>query len=476
MRKKGRAPFLKSAAPNGKHVKTEKEVVINDMSDANEFLSDPVTISAEAYISQDYARAERDKLWRKVWLQAGRVEDMPEVGDFITYDIADDSVIIVHTADGSFRAHHNVCTHRGRKLVDTPAGARNARGTKSNFICGFHGWTYNLEGKCTFIQHQDDWKGSLTEKRTGLAPIKLETWGGWVWINLDPESGPLSEYLEPVPPMLDPYQLANMRNRWRKWIVFDCNWKVALEAFSETYHVQTTHPEFNEFGEFRGWARSHGKHSNIGYEAPKNMDENQGKLRVGTGDARISTAEMQDFTWANANTNTTETLVNAARRLKDELPEGTPTPDVLTHWLTTARADDAARGVVWPSVDSSHAAQSGTAWQVFPNFQIGHAVNNMLCYSARPFGADPDKCIFEAAVYELYPQGEAPQTDWEYTKREDWPPVLQQDFVNMAAVQQGMKSAGFKGTQPNPYMERAIASLHMNLARYMGTGMPARIS
>ena len=216
--------------------------------------------------------------------------------------------------------------------------------------------------------------------------------------------------------MLDPFQLQNMRYRWRKWGVFDCNWKVAMEAFCETYHVQTTHPEFNQFGEFRGWARAQGRHSNIGYDAPKGMDENQqAKLRIGAGaDARLSTAEMQVYTWENANTNTTRTLVDAALRLVDELPEGTPRDKVLKHWLESARRDDEARGVIWPTVDPAHVGKSGTAWQIFPNFQIGHAVNNMLCYSARPYGYDPDKCIFEAAVYELYPKGEEPGTEWEY--------------------------------------------------------------
>ena len=74
----------------------------------------------EAYISEDYARAERDKLWRKCWLQAGRVEDIPEVGNYINYDILDDSVLIVRTASDRIKAFANVCTHRGRRLVDTP--------------------------------------------------------------------------------------------------------------------------------------------------------------------------------------------------------------------------------------------------------------------------------------------------------------------------------------------------------------------
>ncbi|QIG80805.1 aromatic ring-hydroxylating oxygenase subunit alpha [Stakelama tenebrarum] len=439
-----------------------------------EQLERPVVIPPEAYISKDYAAAEQEKLWRKVWLQAGRIEDIPETGDFITYDIGPDSVIIVRTGEDQISAYHNVCPHRGRRLVDTPAGKRNARGNnRKNFICGYHGWTFGLDGKNAYIDQEADWQGCLEGGKSDLGSVKVDSWGGWLWINLDPESGPLSDYLDPASELLAPYELHNMRPRWRKWIVFDCNWKVAMEAFAETYHVATTHPEFMVFGQFRGWARNQGRHSNIGYDTVKDLEEDSGKLRLGAGeDPRLTTAEMQEFTWKNANTNTTMTLVNAAKRLKDELPEGTPAAEVSKHWIQSARAADEARGVVWPVVAPAHTAKAGTAWQIFPNFQIGQAVNNMLCYSARPYGGDPDKCIFEAAVYELYPEGEAPETEWEYTKAEDWPPVLQQDFANMAAVQQGMKNVGFTGAKPNPYMERSVASLHWNLSKYMNAGEP----
>ena len=442
-----------------------------------EDLDDPVTIGVEAYISAEYARAEQDRLWRRVWQQVGRVEEIPEVGDYLTYDILDDSVVVVRTAPDRISAHHNVCVHRGRRLVDTPPGARNAYGHKRMFVCGFHGWRYNLDGECIHVPEKQDWKGALTADRTHLKDVRVDIWGGWIWINLDPECGPLREFLEPAATMLEPFELQNMRYRWRKWLTFDCNWKVALEAFAETYHVPGTHPEFMKFGQFLGWARAQGKHSNIGYDAPKGQDENQAKLRIGSGaDARVSTAEMQLYTWEHANTNTTPTLVEAARRLVDELPEGTPADQVLKHWLDTARRDDEARGVVWPVVPPEHVGKSGTAWQIFPNFQIGHAVNNALCYGARPYGFNPDKCIFEAAVYELFPKGGEPETVWEFAPPDDpgWRSVLPQDFANMAAVQLGMKSGAFEGTQPNPYRERSIANLHRNLAKYMGAGAPQK--
>ena len=438
----------------------------------------PLTIGVEAYTSKEYAQAEGDKLWSKVWQQVGRVEEIPNVGDYLTYDIGDDSIIITRNGPDTITAYHNVCSHRGRRLVDTPEGDREARGHCRTFVCGFHGWTYDLEGKNVWAAEKEDWPTGLTEERTRLTPVKVDTWGGWVWINMDPDSEPLRDYLEPAASLLEPFELHNMRYRWRKWLVFDCNWKIALEAFMETYHVPYTHPEFRAYGTFLGWSRAQGKHSNIGYDAPKGMEENQ-KLRVGEGaDARISTIDLQNFTWENANTNTTRTLVDAAQRLIDELPEGTPPGEVLAHWLTSARKDDADRGVIWPTVPPEIVAKSGTAWQIFPNFQIGHALNNMLCYSARPYGDDPDKCIFEAAVYELFPEGEEPETKWEYAPVDDpgWRTVLPQDFVNMAAMQKGIKSRGFSGPKPNPYRERSIVNLHHNLAKYMGTGAPTDLA
>jgi len=100
----------------------------------------------------------------------------------------------------------------------------------------------------------------------------------------------------------------------------------------------------------------------------------------------------------------------------------------------------------------------------------------MLCYQARPYDFDPDKCYFEVAVYELYPVGEVPETQWTYADPGAFPHVLLQDFSNMAAVQQGMKNLGYRGNIPNPKAEGAVVSLHRNLAKYMGVGTPEPLS
>ncbi len=352
-----------------------------------EELAEPMTIGVEAYISPEYARAERDRLWRKVWQQVGRVEELPEVGSYLTYDILDDSIIVVRTGPNEFAAHHNVCMHRGRRLVDTPAGAKHAVGrARKSFVCGFHGWTYGLDGACTHIREQDDWKGALNPGNTRLRPVNVDTWGGgWLWINMDPDCEPLADYLFPAAKILDPFGLENMRCKWRKWVHFDCNWKVALEAFNETYHVFTTHPEFNKFGEFKGWAKAQGRHSNIGYDAPEEMAETKSKIRLGTGDPRISTAEMQVYTMEETNATTTQTLVAAALRLVDELPEGTPADKVLEHWLASrAPRRRGPRGGLADDSRRHPGAERDRVAAVPPNFQIGQGLTSALCYSARP--------------------------------------------------------------------------------------------
>lgn len=446
-----------------------------------EDLTEPLTLSLEPYLSEDYARAEADKLWAKAWQVAGRVEEIPNVGDFITYDIGADSILVVRSAPDTIKAFHNVCSHRGRRLVESSDQLHNASGKRKLFVCGYHGWRYDLDGKCQHVLDQSDWKGAITDPCTRLSEIKVDSWGGWLWINMDLRAQPLREFLEPAASLLDPFELEKMRYKWRQWVVFDCNWKVALEAFMEPYHVEATHPQFMQFGDFYAWSRAHGLHGNDGFQErdPElKMEASSSITRAGKGsDARLSIAKLQDEILRTVHASTTETLVNAALRLVDELPEGTSAHEVHEHWMASAQRDDAARGVIWPNVTPKQMGDAGLAWHVFPNLAILHGITFALCYRTRPYGSDPNKCIYEAFAIERYPEGRAPQTSWVYAEatKEHWPPVLAQDFSNMAAVQKGMQSRGFRGPLPNPHQERKITNFHRNLAKYMGRGAPSRL-
>jgi len=446
---------------------------------AVEDLSEPLTYSVEAFISPEYAKAEADRLWAKVWQMAGRVEEVPEVGNYITYEIGADSILIVRCAADSLKAFHNVCPHRGRRLIDTPAGENRACGKKQRFVCGFHGWTYNVEGKNTFVLDPQDWKGALNEERTSLSAVNVDTWGGWIYINMDPHCVSLREFLEPAAGILDPFEFAKMRYKWRQWVIYPSNWKTALEAFMEPYHVQGTHPQLLKYGEYYAYSKAYGLHGVSGFDERDpalKMKSSSTITRAGKGsDARVSIYELQNEIYTTVNyASTTETLVNAAKRLVDELPEGTAPQAVMKHWFASAKADDAARGVSWPTINEEQLSEAGLAWHIFPNMAVLQGITFALCYRARPYGDDPSQCIFESYAIERFPDGQEPKTEWVYAEptAEKWGSVLAQDYSNMASVQKGMKSRGFRGPQPNPHQERKITNFHRNLAKYMGTGAP----
>lgn len=432
-----------------------------------------LTFGEDAFVSEEYARAEPERLWRKVWQHACREEDIPNVGDYVSYDICDDTIIVVRSAPGEISAFYNVCAHRGRRLV-------NGCGHTTRFHCKYHAWQYNLKGENIRVLDKEDWDGCLSQERLNLPHVKVDTWGGWVWINMDPDCKPLREYLEPAATLIAPYAVERMRYRWRKWCYFDCNWKVALEAFIEAYHVEGTHPQLTKFGDFYMWSKAQGLHGNNGFNErdpeKKKLADSNTINRPGKGnDARVSIAKLQAETWETVNARTTKTLVDAAARLVDELPEGTPAGEVMKHWLEAARRDDEARGVTWPTIATDEMVAAGSSWHIFPNMSLGLSQTNFLVYRARPYGTNPRKCIFEAAVLELFPEGQEPKTEWVYadpTNVEEWRSVLMQDFDNMIEVQRGMQSRGFRGNLPNPKQENTVSNFHRNLAKYMGVGNP----
>ena len=444
-----------------------------------EDLEEAVTYHTEAFLSPEYAKAEDEKLWSKVWQMAGRVEDIPDVGDFFTYNILNESIIIIRIAPNELKAFYNVCPHRGRQLVSVPDNVNSVRGKKKNFVCGFHGWTYDLKGENTYILDKEDWKGALDEKsRTCLSELKVDTWQGWVYINMDPDCEPLRDFLEPAASILDHFEFEKMRYKWRQWAVYPCNWKTAIEAFMEPYHVAGTHTQLLKYGNYYAYSKAYGKHGVSGFDErdPSMKMAQAGSVsRAGLGDPRVSTYELARENYETVNfAASTDTLVNAASRLKDELPEGTPAGEVIAHWMASAKADDAARGVIWPEIPPEVMAEAGLAWSMFPNQNILQGVTFALCYRTRPYGDDPNKCIFEAYALERFPEGDAPETDWVHAEptSDKWGLVLQQDFANMEFVQKGMKSRGFRGTLPNPHQERKVTNFHRVLSQYMGTGSP----
>ena len=460
---------------------------------ASEDLSEALIYPVEAFISRDYAEAEAERMWSKVWQQAGRVEELKQVGDYITYNICHDSILIVRDTPSTLKAYHNVCPHRGRRLVGDNTGggpvvvkqvtgAHSARGNQLNFACNYHNWTFNHAGEAAYIPDKEDWNGALDRVCTSLTPVQVDTWGGWIWINMDLEAGSLREYLEPINSLIDPFEFDKMRYRFRFWGIFDCNWKVALEAFLEPYHVQGTHPQLLKYGDFYSFSKAFGIHGQTGFDSKAHRDEATAvdtsvHRAAGDGDPRVTIATMQAEYWETIGASTSETLVRTAQRLPQELPEGTPAAEVHKRWMEMAVAEDAARGVKWPELTDAQVAAAGLALSIFPNVNFIPGPTFALAYRVRPYGTDPDKCIFEAVALDRFPEGEEPETEWTYVEQDldKWPFVIAQDISNMVEVQRGYKSRGFRGNLPNPWQERKVTNLHRGMAKYMGTGAPRPI-
>ena len=159
---------------------------------------------------------------------------------------------------------------------------------------------------------------------------------------------------------------------------------------------------------------------------------------------------MQKYTWEGVNTNTTQTPVDVAQTLPDVFLEGMPAAEVLRYWLDTAREVDAQRGVIWPEVDPANVAASGTNWQILPNPQIGHAVNNMLCYQARPCGYDPRQMLFRGRGLRAIPfllLGPDYDSRWATQKGADQPRPTADILAALTSVRTG--PSGRSASVPN---------------------------
>jgi phenylpropionate dioxygenase-like ring-hydroxylating dioxygenase large terminal subunit len=423
------------------------------------------TIVKQSYFDREYVSLEKQRLWPRVWQMACRLEELPRVGSFVTYDIADESVIVVRTAPDQIRAYHNVCRHRGRQLIQ-------GCGRVDRFRCRFHGWEWRLDGSNAHVSDHEDWQGALDGDDLGLKRVNADAWGGWVFVHLDPECEPLQEYLEPAAGILAPFELEKMRYRWRKWLRMPCNWKVALEAFNEGYHVRTTHPQILRWSDDRSRSVAFGKHAMFGYPEPAAVF-GTGSVRLGNQveDTRQAMADFYAYLKRALDSNMTDTLLAAARRLPAELPPGTSPEKVLVELQRMAVEQDAARGVSWPQITPEQYLQAGTDWHIFPNMILLPMATNCLGYRARPDGDDPDSCIFEVYQLERFPEGQEPEV--ENLRNDDlqdeafWGEILLQDFQNMSAVQRGMKSSGFGGPRTNPRQETALRNFHRVYHEYL---------
>jgi phenylpropionate dioxygenase-like ring-hydroxylating dioxygenase large terminal subunit len=197
--------------------------------------TDPIPI--EHCISPQYFERERENIFRRVWLNLGREEQIPQTGDYFVKEIevCNTSVLVVRGRDNVIRAFHNMCSHRGNKIV------RECTGSAGGFVCGFHGWTYDLIGKLVHVPDEAQFFG-FDRRDYGLTPVATDVWEGFIFINLNPQpQETLKDFLAELGEGLAGYPFRKMDLVGAYRAEVKANWKITLDSFQEGYHVAFLH-------------------------------------------------------------------------------------------------------------------------------------------------------------------------------------------------------------------------------------------
>jgi phenylpropionate dioxygenase-like ring-hydroxylating dioxygenase large terminal subunit len=193
-------------------------------------------------IDPAYYAAEQAAVFKRTWLNVGRVERLPRTGSYFTREVAaaDTSLIMVRGKDGQIRAFHNICRHRGNKLVWNDYPAEETAGTCRQFTCKYHAWRYSLDGELTFVQQEAEFF-DLDKRDYGLRAVRCEIWEGFIFVNLDPDAQPLADYLGELAKGLEGYPFAEMTQVYTYKAEVGSNWKLFIDAFAEFYHAPVLH-------------------------------------------------------------------------------------------------------------------------------------------------------------------------------------------------------------------------------------------
>ena len=411
----------------------------------NSFEAGTTSVPVDRYRTQAFHDLEIEKLWPKVWQFACREEEIRTVGDFIVYDIGPYSIIVVRTQDG-IRAHHNVCRHRGRRLCDHDGHA-------ASFICPFHGFSWNTDG--SFRSCPSPWDfPHLVAREFTLTPVQCDTWGGFVFVNMDTHAEALADFLGDLPEHFACWSPESRYIEAHVGKVMGCNWKVCQEGFMEAFHVIATHPQIlagigDENSQYDAWGNFSRAITPNGTPSPH-------------------------LNWEP----TEQDMFDAMTGRPLDAPPAAQVPDgTRARAVSAAGARSALQPIVGEGVVIADAEVSDSIYYtLFPNFHPWGGYNRIV-YRFRPWQNRYDKSLMEC--YYLAPfAGERPLPAKMHllAEDEDWTQAIElgflarvfnQDSFNLPNVQKGLAAAQYDEIVLASYQETKIRHHHHLLSQYV---------
>lgn len=418
-------------------------------------ITNPELIPSERYYDPAFFALEIEKVWPHVWQMACRLEEIPDLGDYVEYTILDKSVIVVNTRNG-VKAFHNACRHRGVRLATGPGNCKSA-----GFICPFHGWRWNTEGENTFVFGKQVFSPELLDKaEINLVPCRIDFWAGCAFINFDDDAPGLRESLGPVADRLDARNVDKLKMDWWFGTVLPTNWKLAMEAFQEGYHTMKTHPQLHRLSAL---GNAYGNDAdapllNRGLSGKQTVNMHVDFLaRLGSGmggmvhDSEVAVLEgLRDMDVPDDPLEATMAFYARAHEevTKDALARGAPMFDIAK---------------VMQDVEF-HAVEF-----MFPHFFLLPFMGAMSSYRIRPLTAET--CLFEIWSLVLRPEDEAYDTPKQPTMlpydSPDFPEIPRQDYYNLPLQQLGLHAGGFKFMRLSKESEGMISNYQRLIDGYI---------
>ena len=431
------------------------------LEESYEFLGN-ADIGYERYTDPEFYQRELDTVWRRTWQWACREEHVPKVGDHLVYEIGTDSIIIIRTAPDQIKAYVNACLHRGMQLCDPLEPPRN----KQFLRCPFHGFTWNLDGSLREVPCRWDFP-HIDEAQFKLPEVALATWGGFVFVNLSENPPPLEDYLGVLPAHFESWRLEDRYVQCHTRKRLPANWKMAMEAFLEAFHVLATHPEaIHLVGDANTQYDVFGEHVSrffhtFGYPSPhlkKAMNEQELYAAMGGGQGS-AVGDLQ----------------GAGQNEVAQLPAGVSARDAVA--AQRRESMSAELGVDLAGVSTSEMLDS-IEYFLFPNMCAFPGVSLPMIYRFRPL--DVDHCLHEILILRPKPeQGTVPppatpvdlEIEDSYTEVEGFDPglgfILDQDTDNLRRQRAGAKASRKPGQTLGNYQEIRIRHFHQTLDRYL---------